>query len=60
MRLGDALAGTSLRAAAELTGVNYSTINKIVRGRSWPDVATLAKLEAGLDTELWPGRFVGK
>ncbi len=60
LRLRDALAGTSLRAAEELTGVNYSTINKILHGRSWPDVATLAKLEAGLDTELWPGRFPGK
>lgn len=60
LRLRDALEGVSLRAAEELTGVNYSTINKILNGRSWPDAATLAKLEAGLDTELWPGRFPGK
>ena len=55
-----ALDGVSLRAAEKLTGVSYSTISKILNGRSWPDVATLAKLEAGLDTQLWPGRLAGK
>lgn len=46
--------GWSQRALAEQTGVNLNTINYIYLGRVIPDTATLATLEAALDTTLWP------
>ncbi|WP_460525755.1 helix-turn-helix domain-containing protein [Conyzicola nivalis] len=47
-----------LRDAANLTGIDHSTIYAILQGNSWPDISTLAKLERGLDCDLWPGRSI--
>lgn len=55
--LQSAIGSQSLRAAAALTGVDHSTIQSILQGRVWPDLFTLAKLEAGLEADLWPGRI---
>ncbi|WP_342671448.1 helix-turn-helix domain-containing protein [Nonomuraea candida] len=44
----------SFRRLAVLSGVNRQTINDLVAGRCWPDVATIAQLEAGLGVRLWP------
>jgi len=60
IRLRDVLDGRSLRAAGTLTGVDHTTIGDVMAGRVWADVATLARLEAGLGADLWPGRFPGK
>ncbi len=57
VRLRSALGERSLRAAKALTGVDHSTISDILAGRVWTDIATLARLEAGLDADLWPGRL---
>jgi ribosome-binding protein aMBF1 (putative translation factor) len=46
--------GWSRRAAADQLGVNRQTIADVIDGRCWPDVATIARLEAGLNTALWP------
>ncbi|MFE0102959.1 helix-turn-helix transcriptional regulator [Streptomyces sp. NPDC059009] len=46
--------GWSRRAAADHLGVNRQTIGDVLDGRTWPDVATIARLEAGLNTPLWP------
>ncbi|MEV1178519.1 helix-turn-helix transcriptional regulator [Nonomuraea sp. NPDC049784] len=46
--------GLSFRRLAVLSGVNRQTINDLVAGRCWPDVATIAQLEAGLGIRLWP------
>lgn len=51
-----AIGDNSLRAIALRTGVDHSTIQSILQGRVWPDVYTLAKLEIGLDADLWPSR----
>jgi len=56
LRLRAALGGRSLRAAKAATGVDHTTIGKILNGQVWADIATLARLEAGLSTDLWPGR----
>lgn len=56
LNLRAAIGDRSLRAAAEAAGVDHSTIQAILQGRAWPDLYTLAKLERGLDAELWPGR----
>ncbi|MFE7561903.1 helix-turn-helix domain-containing protein [Kitasatospora sp. NPDC057500] len=57
-RLADVLAdrGWSLRQAASGSGVNRQTIADLLAGRSWPDVATVARLENFLDVPLYPHR----
>lgn len=49
-----ALDGLTVRAAAELTGVNRSSVAAILAGTTWPDMATIARLEDGLKRPLWP------
>jgi hypothetical protein len=56
LNLRKAMGDRTLREAADVTGVDYSTIATILNGRSWPDLFTMAKLERGLDADLWPGR----
>lgn len=60
LRVREALEGRSLREAWRLTGVDHTTIGDVIAGRVWADVATLARLEAGLGADLWPGRRSGK
>jgi len=59
VNLRSAIGATSLRETGTSVGVDHSTILAILQGRSWPDLATIAKLEGGLGIDLWPGR-VGK
>lgn len=54
VNLRTALNGRSLRAAKDATGVDHSTIADILNGRAWPDLHTIASLEAGLHADLWP------
>jgi hypothetical protein len=49
-----AIGNRSLREIGDVTGVDRTTIAEFIAGKSWPDIATLAKLEVGLDAELWP------
>ncbi|MFJ7421742.1 helix-turn-helix domain-containing protein [Streptomyces uncialis] len=44
----------SLRAAAAGSGVNRQAIADLLAGRSWPDVATVARLAHFTGTDLWP------
>ncbi|MFJ2196412.1 helix-turn-helix domain-containing protein [Streptomyces violaceusniger] len=46
--------GLSLRAAADGSGVNRQVIADLLAGRSWPDVATVARLAAFTRSGLWP------
>jgi hypothetical protein len=57
LRLRDALDGVSLREARDLTGVDHTSIADVVSGQAWPTLKTLARLEAGLGVDLWPGRL---
>lgn len=54
LNLRRALDGASLRQASRATGVDHTTIAAIVNGTVWPDLHTLARLEHGLGTRLWP------
>lgn len=54
LNLRGALTGTSVRDAARAAEVNYTTVYAILNGTTWPDLMTLARLEAGLDADLWP------
>lgn len=56
LNLRNAIGERTLRAAEEATGVDHSTIGGILQGATWPDIYTLAKLELGLDADLWPKR----
>lgn len=54
VRLAEVTGDASLRRIAEHTGLNHSVIGDILAGRKWPDTQTLARLERGLETRLWP------
>ncbi len=54
LNLADAMQGMSLRAAKTATGVDHTTIAAILHGTVWPDLHTIARLEHGLATDLWP------
>lgn len=57
INLRRSLNGRSLRTARELTGVDHTTVAAVLNGTTWPDLATIARLEAGLNANLWPGRI---
>ena len=56
LNLEQAIAGRSIRSVAEAAGLDHTTLLGLLRGRSWPDLATIARLEQGLGADLWPGR----
>ena len=58
--LRDATNGWTVRQIENATGVDDSVISRILSGKSWPDARTIARLENGLDRDLWPGKVVGK
>ncbi|MFT2018775.1 helix-turn-helix domain-containing protein [Streptomyces sp. 796.1] len=47
--------GLGLRRVAALSGVNRQAVANLLAGGSWPDVATLSRLEDGLGIGLYPG-----
>ena len=55
VNLREAIGAASVRQAGERCGVDHTTILAIIGGRSWPDLATIARLESGLAVSLWPG-----
>ncbi len=57
VRLAAAAGERSLRGVEAATGVDHDTVARILRGDTWPDMATLAHLEHGLGADLWPGRM---
>jgi hypothetical protein len=44
----------TLRGLATASGVNRQAIADLLAGRSWPDVATIARLQNALSRRLWP------
>jgi hypothetical protein len=54
LELQKLIGSTSLREAARLTGVDRTSIRDVLDGASWPDLATIAKLELGLGGRVWP------
>ncbi|WP_411512248.1 helix-turn-helix domain-containing protein [Curtobacterium sp. Arg-1] len=53
LRLRTAIGDESIRAVAARAGVSHVTVLKILSGRAWPDLATIARLELALDTDLY-------
>lgn len=46
--------GLSLRATGAGSGVNRQAVADLLAGRSWPDVATVARLAHFTGAHLWP------
>lgn len=57
-RLKAAAGEMSLREVEAATGADHDTIARVLRGDTWPDIATVAHLEHGLSADLWPGRML--
>jgi ribosome-binding protein aMBF1 (putative translation factor) len=55
-RLAQAMGQQGLSASrlAVRSGVNRQTITNVLGGLAWPDLLTVALLEEGLDSALWP------
>jgi transcriptional regulator with XRE-family HTH domain len=58
LNLRDAIGSRSIRAVAADSGLSHATISLILAGELYPDLTSLARLEHGLKTDLWP-RFLG-
>jgi len=54
INLTKAIDGRSLRTIGELTDVDYSAISRILNGDTWADLSTVARLEHGLNTAIYP------
>ena len=52
-RLQDAIAGRSLEEVEALSGVNKSSISRLLRGESWTTLPVIARLEHALGKDLW-------
>jgi hypothetical protein len=44
----------SIRSVADASGVTHTTLLSVLAGQVWPDLETIAKLERGLEAQLWP------
>lgn len=51
-----ALDGRALIVVCERAGLNRSTVQSLLAGRSFCDIVTVSKLESTLGVDLWPGR----
>ena len=52
-RLDDARGKKSRREVARLAKVDPQTVINVLDGRTWGDLVTIARLERGLETQLW-------
>jgi len=49
-----AIGDRSIRSVAAAAGMSHATLLNVLAGRVWPDLYTIARLEAALQTGLWP------
>ena len=54
LALKEVMNGRSSREVGRICGVDFTTVNAILNGTTWPDLRTVALLEAGLGADLWP------
>lgn len=55
VRLNQAIGDRSIREVARTADVSHTTVLAVLAGARWPDMATVAKLEVALSSDLWPG-----
>ncbi|MFF2388968.1 helix-turn-helix domain-containing protein [Agromyces sp. NPDC058104] len=46
----------SIRETARLAGLSHAALVRYLAGETWPDLYAIARLEAALGLDLWPGR----
>lgn len=54
LNLRSALGSASIRSIAGKAGLDERTLRNILSGAKWPDLRTIALLEAALKVSLWP------
>lgn len=54
LNLRSALGTASIRSIADKAGLDERTLRNILSGAKWPDLRTIALLEAALKVSLWP------
>jgi transcriptional regulator with XRE-family HTH domain len=54
LNLREAVGERSIRAVGVQTGLDHSTILRILGGEVWPDLETIAKIELGLGVSIYP------
>lgn len=54
LNLRTAMGRRSTRGVRSATGVDHTTVADILKGTTWPDLNTIARLEHGLGVDLWP------
>lgn len=54
LNLRTAIGARSVRSVASDAGMSHGTLLNVLNGRVWPDLYTIARLEATLQTGLWP------
>ncbi|WP_139415614.1 helix-turn-helix domain-containing protein [Agromyces laixinhei] len=52
--LREAMGDLTVRSVARSAGLDHATVLAILAGRTWPDLATIGKLERALEQNLWP------
>ena len=58
LRLANAIKGRPIRDVARGANISHTTVIAVLAGARWPDMATVAKLEVALASDLWPGSDV--
>jgi transcriptional regulator with XRE-family HTH domain len=53
VRVRAAMGERSIRSVAAQAGIHNTTLLNILNGRSWPDLATIARLEVALNADLY-------
>ncbi|MFJ4221761.1 hypothetical protein [Curtobacterium luteum] len=53
LRLLDVMDGRSVRSVAEQAGLHHSTLDAVLQGKVWPDLATIGRLELALSSTLY-------
>ena len=51
-----AIGSRSVRSMADASGMDHGGLLRVLAGETWPDLATIAKIERGLGVDLWPRR----
>lgn len=54
INLTAATSGRSVRDVASAAGLDHSVLHDLLRGNSWPQAATVLRIEHGLGVDLWP------
>lgn len=55
LNLRAAMDRRTLREVGAISGVDHTTLSRILDGHAWPDGYTIARLEVRLRSGLWPG-----